>query len=162
MVSALLVTVSAILWLVILLLPWQPWRNNEVLVLPDGAEPADDDLSDTTVVIPARDEARIIATTLNALARQGSGLRVLLVDDNSTDGTAEVARAVPGLDMRVIEGQPLPEGWAGKLWALEQGVRQVETRLTLMIDADIAFNPGVVSALRTQLRRGGYHLASVM
>ncbi len=162
MVSALLVTLSAILWLVILLLPWQPWRNNEVLTLPEGTEPTNDDLSDTTVVIPARDEAQIVATTLSALARQGNGLRVLLVDDNSTDGTAEVARAVPGLDVRVIEGQPLPEGWAGKLWALEQGVRQVETPLTLMIDADIAFQPGVISALKTQMRRGGYHLISVM
>jgi len=160
--SVLLVTLSAILWLVILLLPWQPWRNNEVLPLPDRAEPGNDDLSDTTVVIPARDEAQIIATTLNALASQGSGLRVLLVDDNSTDGTAKVAQAVPGLDLQVIEGQPLPEGWAGKLWALDQGVRQVKTPLTLMIDADIAFNPGVISALKTQMRRGGYGLASVM
>jgi hopene-associated glycosyltransferase HpnB len=162
MLSVVLITLSAILWLTILLLPWQPWRNNEVLALQEGAEPTKDDLSDTTVVIPARDEARIVATTLSALAGQGNGLRVLLVDDNSTDGTAEVARAVEGLDLQVIEGQPLPEGWAGKLWALEQGVRQVKTPLTLMIDADIAFHPGVISALKAQMRQGGYHLVSVM
>ena len=124
--------------------------------------PSQDDLSDTTVVIPARDEAQVIGQTLAALAGQGPGLRVLLVDDSSTDGTAEVARAVSGLDLKVIPGQPLPEGWSGKVWALEQGVRQVETPLTLMIDADVALSSGVVAALKAQMRRGGYQFVSVM
>ena len=159
-IAELLAAVAAFLWLAILLLPWQPWRNNEVLRLSGVAEP--DDLSDTTVVIPARDEAGNIGQTLAALAEQGSGLRVLLVDDNSTDGTAEVAQSVPGLNLKVISGQPLPEGWSGKVWALEQGVRQVETPLTLMIDADIALGPGVIAALKAQMRRGGYQLVSVM
>ncbi len=160
LIAELLVALAAFLWLAILLLPWQPWRNNEVLPLPGAAEP--DNLSDTTVIIPARDEAGIIGQTLEALAGQGPGLRVLLVDDSSTDGTAEVARAVPGLNLTVIPGQPLPEGWSGKVWALEQGVRQVETPLTLMIDADVALAPGVVAALKAQMRRGGYQFVSVM
>jgi hopene-associated glycosyltransferase HpnB len=162
-----LAAASAMIWLAILLLPWQPWRNNEVLPLPpsSGAGAAGngaDDLSDTTVVIPARNEAHFIGATLGALVGQGRGLRVLVVDDNSTDGTADAARAVQGLDLRVIPGQPLPEGWAGKVWALAQGVRHVETRLTLFIDADVTLGPGVVPALRAQMRGGGYGLASVM
>jgi len=160
LVAELVVGLAAFLWLVILLLPWQPWRNNEVLPLPSTAEPGD--LSDTTVVIPARDEAQVIGQTLAALVGQGPGLRVLLVDDSSTDGTADVARSVSGLDLKVIPGQPLPEGWSGKVWALEQGVRQVETPLTLMIDADVALSSGVVAALKVQMRRGGYHFVSVM
>jgi len=160
LIAKLLVALAAFLWLAILLLPWQPWRNNEVLTLPEAADP--DDLRDTTVVIPARDEAQVIGRTLAALAGQGPGLRVLLVDDNSTDGTAEVARAVPGLDLEVVPGQPLPEGWSGKVWALEQGARQVETPFTLLIDADVALAPGVVAALKTQMLRGGYHFVSVM
>ena len=159
-IAELFVALAALLWLAILLLPWQPWRNNEVLPLPVAAEPGD--LSDTTVVIPARDEAGIIGQTLAALAEQGPGLRVLLVDDGSTDGTGEVARTVPGLALKVVPGQPLPEGWSGKVWALEQGVRQVETPLTLMIDADIALAPGVIAALKAQMRRGGYQFVSVM
>jgi len=163
----LLAAASAVIWLAILLLPWQPWRNNEVLPLSTstGAGAAgngEEDLSDTTVVIPARNEAGLIGATLRALAGQGRGLRVLVVDDNSNDGTAGAARAVQGLDLRVISGQPLPEGWAGKVWALAQGVRQVETPLTLFIDADVTLGPGVVPALRAQMRAGGYGLASVM
>jgi hopene-associated glycosyltransferase HpnB len=73
-----------------------------------------------------------------------------------------VARAVPGLDLKLVSGQPLPEGWAGKLWALEQGVRQVETPLTLLIDADVALDPGVIAALKAQMQRGGYQMVSVM
>jgi hopene-associated glycosyltransferase HpnB len=96
------------------------------------------------------------------LAGQGQGLRVLLVDDNSTDGTAEVARTVPTLDVQVIQGKPLVDGWTGKLWALEQGVSQVQTPLALMLDADIALDHGVISALKAQMRRGQYHFVSVM
>jgi len=157
-----LATLAAFIWLAILLLPWRPWRNDEVLPLPGALAPGEDDLSDTTVVIPARDEALTIGDTVAALARQGAGLRVLLVDDGSTDGTAEIAHGTPGLDLRVIQGQPLPEGWTGKVWALQQGVRQVQTALTLLIDADIVLAPGVISSLRTQMRRGPYHFVSVM
>ena len=160
LIAELMAALAAFLWLAILLLPWQPWRNNEVLSLLATAEA--DDLSDTTVVIPARDEARVIGQTLTALAGQGPGLRVLLVDDGSTDGTAEAVQAVSGLNLNVIPGQPLPEGWSGKVWALEQGARQVQTPLTLMIDADVALGPGVIAALRAQMRHGGYQLVSVM
>jgi hopene-associated glycosyltransferase HpnB len=159
-IAELLAAIAALLWLAILLLPWQPWRNNEVLQLSKTAEP--DDLNDTTVVIPARDEAGNIGRTLEALAAQGPGLHVVLVDDNSSDGTAEVARSVSGLDLKVIAGQPLPEGWSGKVWALQQGVQQVKTALTLMIDADIVLAPGVIAALKAQMRRGGYQFVSVM
>ena len=158
--AKLLVALAAFLWLAILLLPWQPWRNNEVLSLSAEAEPGD--LSDTTVVIPARDEAGVIGRTLAALAGQGPGLRVLLVDDGSTDGTAEAAQAAPGLDLKVVSGQPLPEGWSGKVWALEQGTRRVETPLTLLIDADVALDAGVIAALKAQMGRGGYQFVSVM
>jgi hopene-associated glycosyltransferase HpnB len=128
-----------------------------------GALPATaEDLRDVTVVIPARDEAQVIGQTLEALAGHGSGLRVLLVDDNSSDGTAGVARGVPGLDLDVVGGQPLPEGWSGKLWALEQGIRCVDTPLTLMIDADIALGPGTIAALKKQMRSGGYQFVSIM
>lgn len=151
---------SALLWLTILLLPWRPWRNDEVLAPAGAAGPGE--LSDITVVIPARDEVRTISQTLGALAEQGGGLRVLLVDDGSTDGTAAAARSVPGLDLQVLPGQPLPDGWMGKVWALEQGVRQVQTPITLMIDADVTLGPGVVAALKARMREGGYQFVSVM
>jgi len=73
-----------------------------------------------------------------------------------------VARMVPDLDLQVIQGEPLVDGWTGKLWALEQGVREVQTPLMLMLDADIALDPGVIPALKAQMRRGQYHFVSVM
>lgn len=164
-ILCLFVILSAILWLSVMLVPWQSWRNDQVLRLGDEAgagQSSASDLRDTTVVIPARNEASIIGRAVGALASQGDGLQVLVVDDSSTDGTADVARALPGLAVRIIQGQSLPDGWAGKLWALEQGVCQVETPLTLLMDADIVLEPGVIAALKAQMRRGPYQLVSVM
>jgi hopene-associated glycosyltransferase HpnB len=158
----LLAALSALIWLSILLLPWQPWRNRDVLRVPQ--DPEDEDLSDVTVVIPARNEAAVIGQSLGALAgsSQGTGLRVVLVDDGSSDGTADAARSTAGVDVQVVPGRPLPEGWAGKVWALEQGVSRVETALTLMIDADIALSRGVIAALKAQRGEGRYQFVSVM
>ncbi|TAN53285.1 MAG: glycosyltransferase [Methylococcaceae bacterium] len=150
----------AAIWLIMLLLPWQPWRSREVLEA--SADAADGDLSDVTVLIPARNEAAVIATTLQVLAAQGRHLKVIVVDDASSDGTGEIARQTPGLDLRVIASQPLPEGWSGKLWALEQAAKQVDTPLTLLLDADIRLEPGLVAALRDKMRRDGVHFASLM
>jgi len=139
---------ALIAWLVILLLPWQPWRNRHVLEKLVVLQSESSDLLDITVVIPARNEAAIIGKTLAALAMQGPGLQVILVDDCSSDGTAEIARRIPGLSLTIVSGKPPPSGWAGKLWALEQGVRRVQTTYTLILDADIYLAPGVIQALK--------------
>jgi hopene-associated glycosyltransferase HpnB len=107
-------------------------------------------------VIPARDEAAILPETLPALLAQDypGMLSVVLVDDGSCDGTAEVARSLgrdapgrPGA-LRVIPGSPLPPGWAGKVWAMAQGVGAAgECDYLLFTDADIAFAPGSVREL---------------
>jgi len=153
-----LLTVASLLsltiWLIVLFLPWRPWQTGPVLeqvIDPDSppAEPAD--LTDVTVVIPARNEAAVIAETLWALRQQtgqSGRLRVILVDDCSEDGTAEIARGVQGLDLEIVTGAALPPGWAGKLWALDQGVRRVHTRYTLLLDADIRLAPGCLGLLR--------------
>ena len=160
-ILAAIVLASLAAWLGVLLLPWGPWRTRQVLEkLPESglqprisAEVSDPsifsvDLSDVTVVIPARDEAEVIQETLAALVDQGVGLRVVLVDDRSQDGTTEVARRVAGIDLNIVAGEPLPAGWAGKLWALEQGLRRANTRWILLLDADIQLSPGVLYALR--------------
>ena len=145
-------------WAALALLPARPWSCAERLVLRRSpGEPVD--LSDITAVIPARNEAASIGNTLTALARQGRGLRVVVVDDESTDATAAIA-AEHGAD--VVPGQPPPPGWTGKLWALEQGLQKVHTPLLLQIDADIELQPGVLAALRERLQRNDLDLASVM
>ena len=159
-----LAAAGAAIWLCILVLPWQPWRVRERLEPETAGDGAETGLADVTVLIPARDEAAVIGDTLAALGRQGRGLRVILVDDRSGDGTAEVARraATESLNLDVYAGEPLADGWTGKLWALEQGRRHVETPLILLLDADITLRPGMVRALLARKEESGAALVSVM
>ncbi len=158
--SIFLVTATALLWGILLLLPWRPCNTKPFLdVAPlSGSE----DLSDVTVLIPARNEAGVIETTLRALATQGTNLNVILVDDQSTDNTAHLARQATSLNLTLIAGTPLPPGWTGKLWALEQGRRHIATPLTLLLDADIELQAGTIGTLRAAMRRDNIGFLSLM
>jgi hopene-associated glycosyltransferase HpnB len=153
-----LVIVAALLWLGVLLVPWRPWSTREQLESAD--QPVE--LSDVTVLIPARNEADVINRTLAALANQGSGLQVVLVDDQSGDGTVEAARSAFPDRLAIVFGQAMPEGWSGKLWALEQGRVHVRTELILLLDADIELAPGMGGALYRKLTGEGFDLVSIM
>jgi hopene-associated glycosyltransferase HpnB len=157
--STLLTAPPVIIWLGVLLAPWRPWSTRERLEADDEDEHAAD-LSDISVLIPARNEAETLGATLTALQLQGHGLQVVVVDDQSSDGTATVAASFPGT--RVISGQPLPTGWTGKLWALEQGKSQVRTPITLLLDADIQLQPGLLSTLLAFKRREQLDFVSLM
>lgn len=152
---------GALFWTVILLLPWRPWSTRERL---EGAPAVTGkfDLSEITVLIPARNEARTIKQTLQGLDAQGNGLSVILVDDQSSDGTPEAAAGILKSGFRMISGQPLPAGWTGKLWALEQGRAHIKTPLTLLMDADIELRPGILATLRDKMRREHIHFISLM
>src|SRR5438093_10488289 len=64
-------------------------------------------------------------------------------------------------NLRIVDGAPLPAGWSGKLWALEQGRQQVTTRYTLFLDADIKLTPGIVAALKNKMRHEGIPFSSL-
>jgi glycosyltransferase involved in cell wall biosynthesis len=103
-----------------------------------------------SIIIPARNEAPRLGRCLAGLAAQPlRNVEVIVLDDNSTDGTGDVARSfseqLPGL--RVIEGQPLPPGWAGKCWACWQAVQASTGEWILFLDADTVPQPGMLSAL---------------
>jgi hopene-associated glycosyltransferase HpnB len=153
-----LVVVAALGWVVLLLAPWRPWGTSEQL------EPAHDlfseDLGDITVLIPARNEAGVIGRTLTALRSQGHGFETILVDDQSSDGTAALARSTMASGLTILSGSSPPEGWTGKLWALEQGWRHAESKFVLLLDADIELEPGMLAALRGKL--DGFDLVSIM
>jgi hopene-associated glycosyltransferase HpnB len=101
------------------------------------------------VVVPARNEADVIGRAVGSLLRQdyAGSFRVIVVDDHSTDGTADAAQAAAralGLESRltVLSAAPLPAGWSGKVWAQSQGVEAIETLgfpadFLLLTDADI-------------------------
>jgi len=97
-----------------------------------------------TVVIPARDEAERLPDLLAGLWADGEAHEVLVVDDGSADRTADVAIAGGA---RVLTGLPLPAGWAGKAWALQQGIEAAATPLVLCLDADTRPRPGLVRAV---------------
>ena len=155
----LITLVPALMWLGLLLLPGRPWGIAEQLEA-DPQRAAHTDLSSITVLTPARNEADTLGQTLTALQQQGQGLQIVVVDDQSEDGTAQIAASFP--NTRVIQGQSLPEGWAGKLWALEQGKNHISTPTLLLIDADIQLQPGLLAALLALKQREGRHFVSLM
>jgi hopene-associated glycosyltransferase HpnB len=135
------------------------WRTSTRLPGPPaGASPLPgaEGWPSVVAVIPARDEAAILPQTLpSLLAQEYPGtFTVVLVDDGSGDDTAAVAGSLgrqPGHGagrLRVVRGTPLPAGWAGKVWAMAQGVAAAgECDHLLFTDADIAFAPGAVQEL---------------
>jgi len=159
----LLTAVSCAIWIIVLILPWQPWSVRESL---DCAKPSADtqslDLSDVTALIPARNEADTIVATLRSLENQGQGLAIILVDDQSTDKTVELAQQAQIKNLNIIRGTTLPEGWSGKLWALEQGRKQVVTSKLLLLDADIRLDPGIVAALLNKMIKDDRQFVSLM
>lgn len=150
---------GVVLWTTILALPWQPWRNRETL---EASGNGNTDLSDVTILVPARNESETIAETLRAADAQGRGLNIVLIDDESTDATAEEAGR-PGLDnLTIVKGRALEPGWSGKLWALHQGLATVKTPYILLLDADIRLEPGAIAALRAKMQENELHLVSLL
>jgi hopene-associated glycosyltransferase HpnB len=152
-----LAALSTALWLGLLAAPWQPWRCRERLE-PDGRRAPI--AGDFTVLIPARNEAAVIRECLVALRAAAAGAPVVVVDDQSDDGTGAIARGA-GLDrLVVVAGTPPPQGWTGKLWALQQGLAMVATPRVLLLDADIRLAPDMIAALQHKAGEG-FALVSV-
>ena len=104
-------------WCTILLLPWQPHRTRERLESNTGFIDEPVDLDDVTVLIPARNEGAVIGRTLSALCEQGPGLEIVVIDDNSEDGTGAIAAGAvascerpPGRRSKFCRS-PFPSAW---------------------------------------------------
>jgi hopene-associated glycosyltransferase HpnB len=139
--SALAIAVVG-LWGYLFLAHGRFWSSGPELV---PAVPAS--CPDVDIVVPARDEEESIGTVIASLVNQeySGKFHIVLVDDNSTDATAERAGSAPNL--RVIRGEPKPSGWAGKMWALRQGVEAGRAPLILFTDADIVHDPRHLATL---------------
>jgi len=136
--------------------------------LPSGRWPS------VVAIVPARNEADVIQASLASLVAQDypGSFRIVLVDDDSRDGTAALARQIAhghasGERLEILEATALPAGWTGKLWAQAQGVRFVEESGTrpdylLFTDADIGHAPEAVRSLVVQAERHGCVLVSRM
>jgi len=117
-------------------------------------------------VVPARDEADVIAHSIGSLLQQDypGAFRIVLVDDQSTDGTSAVARALDSTGkLQIVAGAPRPHGWTGKLWAVKQGVALAgDADYLWLTDADIAHTPDNLRQLVARAQTGKLALVSSM
>ena len=168
--------VPAGIWLYLLLFRGAFWRERpdaSALVAASRDSPA----PEIAVVVPARDEAGVVGDVVRALLGQDypGQVTVILVDDNSTDGTGpeanEAARAavVAGSPhrFRLIAGKKLAAGWTGKLWAVHQGLAEAQrvapkARYVLLTDADILHAQDSLISLVTRAEAGRFNLVSLM
>ncbi|HWR13592.1 MAG TPA: glycosyltransferase [Terriglobales bacterium] len=154
--------ISALAWAYLLLGHGGFWR----IQLPPRGKPLKP--ARVVAVVPARNEAAVISSSIRSLLAQADvDLTVILIDDNSSDSTAEVARAaVSGWDrLIVIHGTEVPFGWTGKVWAMQQGVVAAQTfspEYLLFTDADIEHDPDSIASLIAIAEMRNCSLASYM
>ncbi|MGH8169445.1 MAG: glycosyltransferase [Steroidobacteraceae bacterium] len=159
------------IWLYILLGRGGFWRTSHQLQLRSSSAVGRGN-GFVVAVVPARDEAAGIGRAVSSLLAQALAhpIQVIVVDDGSTDGTAEEAKraaeaAGAGERLTVFRGTPPAPGWTGKLWAMAQGVAAATARdpgFLLLTDADIEYAQGDVAALAGQAEAERLDLLSLM
>jgi hopene-associated glycosyltransferase HpnB len=158
------------IWVYLLLLHGRYWLERPRK--PPGEAPKH--WPEIAAIVPARNEAPVVGEAVRSLLRQDypGKLRIILVDDQSSDGTADVARhaasEIGGADrVLVIPGKGLPDGWTGKMWAVHQGCLELErfsagAKYIWLTDADIAHEPDNLRGLVARAERGNLVLTSLM
>ncbi|MEH2141090.1 glycosyltransferase [Nostoc sp.] len=167
-----LMLLSLTIWLGLLCFWGQFWRTDQQLEVETLYTTSLQSLPIVCAVVPARNEAELLPTTLRSLLLQDypGSLKVFLVDDRSTDGTANFAEGVAHTlgkpeQLHIISGVSLPPGWSGKLWAVEQGINSASLFAPdyfLLTDADIEHDPGNLRRLVTKAVQEDLDLVSVM
>lgn len=172
-----LTLLSLLIWIGLLSFRGQFWRTDQCL-----AEEVETELNpppkqlwpSVCAIVPARNEAEVLPISLRSLLNQDypGSFSVILVDDQSTDGTATVAQQVAqdinkSLHLTIIPGVALPTGWTGKLWAMEQGIRHAQNLTPppdylLFTDADIEHDRGNLRRLVAKAQQDDLALVSLM
>jgi hopene-associated glycosyltransferase HpnB len=144
-------------------------RGGFWLMKPAEAPPTVSRATESVVaVVPARNEAGVVRQAVASLARQkySGPLHIVVVDDDSSDGTADAAGdAAPPDRLAIVRSEPLPPGWTGKLWAVAQGVREAERfepDYLLLTDADIVHASDGLLNLAALANEQQYDLVSWM
>ena len=162
---------SLIIWVFLLLFWGQFWQANQRLEINNIDLPS---YPSVCAIIPARNEADVLPVSLKSLLSQEypGEFSIILIDDQSTDKTGEVAQNIAdNLNqsdrLKVIQGKPLPVGWSGKLWAMEQGIQFVKNQglspdYFLFTDADIEHHSTNLKELVTKAEKENLALTSLM
>ncbi len=164
-----LIGLSLIIWLFLLLFWGGFWLSNQRLKDSDYKLKK---YPTVWAIVPARDEAEVLPVSLPSLLNQNyeGEFRIILVDDNSCDRTSNIAQETAEKlnkteRLEVIAGKPLPVGWKGKLWAMEQGIvyaQQQELDYLLFTDADIKHDLNNLSQLIYKAETEDLDLVSLM
>lgn len=159
-----LAVATALTWLVLVMARGRFWTTRVRL----SPRPAPAAWPDVAILVPARNEAALLPATLPTLLAQRypGQLRVVLVDDGSTDGTGDVARRLArqaAVPLQVVDAEPRPAGWAGKVWAQQQGLHHAgDVPWLLLTDADIEHPPEGVATLMAAALADDRDLVSLM
>ena len=155
--------ISLLSWIVVALRPGRAWDCRPVAE-DEPAPPDPRSWPSVCILIPARNEAAMLPRTLPALLAQNypGQWRVVVVDDRSTDGCAEAAASTGDGRVSLLRGAALPEGWAGKVWAMQQGAAASTEGYLFLTDADILHAPGSLRRLVAESEAGSLALNSRM
>ena len=160
---------TALTWSYLVLARGSFWRTKNAM--PDAGDNAEFS-GGVVAIVPARNEAELIGPVVTSLLSQSVALPVILVDDESTDGTSDAARraaenAGKADALIVIQSKPLPPGWTGKLWAMHQGIEHARALALhptwlMLADADVLHGPETVADLGLIASHGRFDLVSFM
>jgi hopene-associated glycosyltransferase HpnB len=171
MTWTILAALSLAIWLYLLSFRGGFWRVNQRLGTP---APAPDLWPSVIAIMPARDEAEVIGRALGSVLAQDypGPLHIVVVDDHSSDGTADEARVAAqasarGEHIELVQARALPPAWTGKLWALAEGLSRAreavpEARFLWFTDADIEHDPTTLRRLVAKADGGALDLVSLM
>ena len=174
MTALAIAALSCVIWIYLLAARGGFWRTTQRDAVATSALRPDIAWPPVTAVIPARDEAAVIGETIRSLLRQDypGSFELIVVDDHSNDDTCGVARraalAVGAAErLTVVAAPTLPEGWTGKLWSLQHGIRLAETLpeppdYLLLTDADIHYTDRVLMELVRRAVHDDLVLTSLM
>jgi len=164
---------SGLIWVGLLLFRGQFWRANQRLD-PDLRLPDSYPWPAVCAIVPARNESEVLPQSLRSLLQQTypGPFKVLLVDDQSTDGTSAIAQKIAtdlnqNDTLQLLTTTPLPPGWSGKLWAMHQGIETVLAETTqptyfLLTDADILHDADNLYNLVAKAQQDNRKLVSLM
>jgi hopene-associated glycosyltransferase HpnB len=158
------------IWVYLVLFHGRYWRERPAKAPAEGSK----HWPEVAAIVPARNEAPVVGEAVRSLLKQDypGKLRIILVDDQSNDGTADIVRATAAElgaadRVRIISGKTLPQGWTGKMWAVHQGTGELEdfsagAKYLWLTDADIAHEADSLRGLVARAEAGNLALTSLM